>query len=270
MSLLPTRTSLSTHLRSSSSASLGVFLPAGLMAPHAERRTIDVLAESGTDLLEIGVPHRAPVLDGPVITSAYHEALGRGTRVRDVVDTVSHAASRASVVVMAYWESVARYGTRLFARDMKSAGAAGVMVVDLPDSVAGTWAAMLTKTGLSSPRLVPPHTADNELDEVCASASGWLYAPAAHEPTGYQGPVDLEGLARSVRRLRRASPLPVVSGIGISTPALARSVAPLVDGVMVGSPIVGALTSAGREAAAALVADFATAVSAPAEDSAHE
>ncbi|WP_330434633.1 tryptophan synthase subunit alpha [Streptomyces sp. NBC_00825] len=247
-----------------------MFLPAGLAAPPAERRTIDALSESGADLFEIGVPHRAPVLDGPVITSAYHEALDRGTRVRDVLSTVSHAASRAPVVVMAYWESVARYGPRLFARDMRSAGAAGIMVVDLPDSLAGTWAATLTETGLSCPRLVPPHTSDDALDEVCASASGWLYAPATHHPTGYQGPVDLEDLNRSVRRLRKASALPVVSGIGISTPALARAVAPLVDGVMVGSPIVGALTSAGREAAAALVADFATAVSAPAEDTSHE
>lgn len=190
--------------------------------------------------------------------------------MRDVLDTVSHAASRAPVVVMAYWESLALYGPRLFARDMRSAGAAGIMVVDLPCSLAGTWATTLAGIGLWCPRFVPAHTADDALDEVCASASGWLYAPATHEPTGYRGPVDLEGLARSVRRLRQASSLPVVTGIGISTPALARAVAPLVDGVMVGSPIVGALTSAGREAAAALVADFATAVSAPAEDATHE
>ncbi|MFE2936952.1 tryptophan synthase subunit alpha [Streptomyces sp. NPDC059278] len=246
-----------------------MFLPAGLTAPPAEQSTIDALSESGTDLFEIGVPHRAPVLDGPAITAAYHEALDRGTRVRDVLNTVSHAASHAPVVVMAYGESVARYGPRLFARDMRSAGAAGIMVVDLADSLAGTWAATLTETGLACPRLVPPQTA-GDLDEVCASASGWLYAPATHHPTGYRGPVDLEGLDRSVRRLRKASALPVVSGIGISTPALARAIAPLVDGVMVGSPIVGALASAGREEAAALVADFAAAVSAPAEDATHE
>ncbi|MDV9196045.1 tryptophan synthase subunit alpha [Streptomyces sp. Wh19] len=247
-----------------------MFLPAGLTAPPAERNTIDALSESGTDLFEIGVPHRAPVLDGPTITAAYHEALDRGTRVRDVLSTVSHAASHAPVVVMAYWESVAQYGPRLFARDMRSAGAAGIMVVDLADSLAGTWAATLTETSLACPRLVSPQTADDALDEVCASASGWLYAPATHHPTGYRGPVDLEGLARSVRRLREASALPVVSGIGISTPALARAIAPLVDGVMVGSPIVGALASAGREAAAALVAVFAAAVSASAEDATHE
>ncbi|MEU2131748.1 tryptophan synthase subunit alpha [Streptomyces sp. NPDC018352] len=248
---------------------MGIFLPAGLTAPLAERRTIDALAESGVGLFEIGVPHRTPVLDGPTITSAYHEALDRGTRVRDVLDTVSHAASRAPVVVMAYWKSVVRYGPRRFALDMKSAGAAGIMVVDLPDSLAGTWAVTLNETGLISPRLVPPHSADDALDEVCASASGWLYVPATDEPTGYQGPLDLVGLGRSVRRLRATSPLPVVSGIGISTPALARAIAPLVDGVMVGSPIVGALTSAGREAAAALVADFATAISASPREASH-
>lgn len=260
---LPASTPLDIQLRRPYT-SLGVFLPAGMTDSADEQRTIDALADSGVDLFEIGVPCRTPFLDDPVIASAYYEALARGTHVRDVLGTVSYASRRAPVVVMTYWESVALYGPRRFAREMKSAGAAGIMVVDLPDAQARIWSDTLAEAGLSSPRLVLPHTTDAALAQACATASGWLYAPAAaQESTGYQGPLDLAALARSVRRLRKASALPVVAGIGISTPALARAVAPLVNGVVVGSPIVGALAWTGREAAAGLVADFATAVGTP-------
>ncbi|MFD4942247.1 tryptophan synthase subunit alpha [Streptomyces sp. NPDC058409] len=265
---LPASTPLDIQLRRPYT-SLGVFLPAGMTESADEQRTIDALANRGIDLFQIGVPCPTPFLDGPVIASAYYEALARGTHVHDVLGTVSYASTRAPAVVMTYWESVALYGPRRFAREMKTAGAAGIMVVDLPDAQARIWSDTLAEAGLSSPRLVLPHTTDAALAQACATASGWLYAPAAQESTGYQGPLDLAALARSVRRLRKASALPVVAGIGISTPALARAVAPLVNGVMVGSPIVGALASTGRAAAAGLVADFATAVVTPVEKASH-
>ncbi|MFB7529821.1 tryptophan synthase subunit alpha [Streptomyces sp. NPDC056178] len=258
----PSTTALQAQLHRQS-ASLAVFLPAGLTDRAPERRTIDDLADSGLDVFEVGVPHRSPVLDGPTISAAYQQALARGTFVHDVLGTVSYAAMRAPVVVMTYWDPVALYGPRRFARDMMSAGAAGIMVVDLPRAQTRTWTNTLAEAGLTAPRLVPADTVDDDLAELCATASGWLYTPAATAPTGYQGALDLPRLARSVQRLRKASALPVVSGVGISTPDYARAVAPLVNGVVVGSPVVRALTSASLEAAASLVADFAAAVHTP-------
>ncbi|WDV34273.1 tryptophan synthase subunit alpha [Streptomyces sp. AD16] len=60
------------------------------------------------------------------------------------------------------------------------------------------------------------------MDLLARLASGWLYAPASTAPTGYRGPLDLDGLEASVRRLRSVTPLPVVAGVGISTPLWRR------------------------------------------------
>ena len=106
---------------------------------------------------------------------------------------------------------------------------------------------------------MPRHTADTDLATVAADASGWLYAPASTAPTGYRGPLDIPALADFTKRLRAAIPLPVVSGVGISTPALAARVAPLVDAVVIGTPVVRALTTA-PEQAPALTAAFAQAL----------
>ncbi|MFI6206247.1 tryptophan synthase subunit alpha [Streptomyces sp. NPDC051041] len=162
-------------------------------------------------------------------------------------------------MVMTYWEPVRRHGPERLARSLREAGAAGVMVVDLPDEEAGAWHRLTATLGLTAPRLALRATPPRQLAAIAAHASGWLYAPASAAPTGYRGPLDVPALAAAVRRLRRAGPLPVVSGVGISTPRRAADVAPLVDAVVIGTPVVRALTQ-GPGQAGELVASFAHAL----------
>ncbi|RSS97482.1 tryptophan synthase subunit alpha [Streptomyces sp. WAC02707] len=220
---------------------LGVFVPAGLHPARAERRQLDQIARAGADLFEIGLAHHDAGLDGPVIQAAYRRALSRGNVLARALRAVEHAAGLRPTVVMTYWDPVHRHGPEHLARLLADAGAAGAMVVDLPDDQAERWQAAAKDANLSTPRLVPRHLADTGLATVAAGASGWLYAPASTGPTGYRGPLDVPALADFTTRLRAASPLPVVSGVGISTPALAERVAPLVDAVVIGTPVVRAL-----------------------------
>lgn len=236
-----------------------MFVPAGLHPPTAEHRQLNQIAQAGADLFEIGLAHHDAGLDGPVIQAAYRRALSRGHILDRTLRAVEHAAGLRPTVVMTYWEPVSRHGPEHLARLFADAGAAGVMVVDLPDHQAERWQTAAKDVNLRTPRLVPRHTADTDLATVTADASGWLYAPASTAPTGYRGPLDIPALAEFTTRLRAARPLPVVSGVGISSPALAARVAPLVDAVVIGTPIVRALTSH-PEQATALTAAFAQAL----------
>ncbi|WP_434597408.1 tryptophan synthase subunit alpha [Streptomyces sp. A5-4] len=238
---------------------LGVFIPAGLHPPAAERRHIDALTRAGSGLIEIGLPSHSAPLDGPVIRAAYHQALRQGTDLARTLRAVEHAAGRAPTVVMAYWEPVQHEGPERLARACAAAGAAGVMVVDLPAYMAGRWRDATQDAGLCAPRLVPRHTSRPGLPSATAGASGWLYAPASTATTGYQGALDIPALGAFIQRLRASSPLPVVSGVGISTPGLAARVAPLVDAVVIGTPIVRALATDPAQAPS-LIASFARAL----------
>ena len=81
------------------------------------------MAESGADVIEIGLPYTDPLLDGPVIQAAVDRALAGGTRVTDVLRTVEAvAAGGVPVLVMTYWNPVDHYGVRRFARDLAAAG----------------------------------------------------------------------------------------------------------------------------------------------------
>ncbi|MBT2527561.1 tryptophan synthase subunit alpha [Streptomyces sp. ISL-99] len=236
-----------------------MFVPAGLHPPHVERLHLDQIARAGASLFEVGLAHHDAGLDGPVIKAAYRRALRRGNLLDHTLRTVEHAAGLRPTVVMTYWEPVSRHGPEHLARLFAVAGAAGVMVVDLPDHQAARWQAAAKDAGLHAPRLVPRHSTGTDLARVAAEASGWLYAPASTAPTGYNGPLDISALADFTEHLRAASPLPVVSGVGISTPALAARVAPLVDAVVIGTPIVRTLTT-DPDQAPALTAAFAQAL----------
>lgn len=231
-----------------------MFVPAGLHSPRAQRRQLDQIAQAGAGLFEIGLAHHDAHLDGPVIQAAYRRALSRGTVLARALRAVEHAASLRPTVVMTYWAPVSRHGPEHLARLFADAGAVGAMVVDLPDHQAERWQAAAKNANLHTPRLVPRHIADTDLATVAASASGWLYAPARTAPTGYRGPLDVPALADFTTRLRAASPLPVVSGVGISTPALAARVAPLVDAVVIGTPVVRTLMTAPEQAPASTAA----------------
>ncbi|GAA2657724.1 hypothetical protein GCM10009864_25300 [Streptomyces lunalinharesii] len=135
------------------------------------------------------------------------------------------------------------------------------MVPDLPFDQSAAWQQVTGSVGLLAPALVPRQVSRERLGEVAAAASGWLYAPASTGPTGYHGPLDTPALAQEVERLRAGSTLPIVSVIGVSTPAKAALVAPLVDAVIIGTPIVHALANAPHNAPR-LVAEFDDALAA--------
>lgn len=236
-----------------------MFVPAGLHPSTAERRHLDQIARAGADLFEVGLAHHDARLDGPVIQAAYHRALRRGDVLDRTLRAVEHATRLRPTVVMTYWEPVSRHGPERLARLFAEAGAVGVMVVDLPAHQVARWYDVARDVGLRTPRLVPRTAPDTGIPAAVAGASGWLYAPASTAPTGYRGPLDIPALAAFTQRLRAASPLPVVSGVGISTPDLAARVAPLVDAVVIGTPVVrGLATDPGQ--APALTAAFAQAL----------
>ncbi|MER0476969.1 tryptophan synthase subunit alpha [Streptomyces sp. Edi2] len=248
---------------------LGAFLPAGFPDPTASIDLLHAFVEHGTGILEVGVPTACAPLDGPVISAAYRHALQQGVGMAQVMSTIRHAAdSGAPVVVMSYWAPVVEYGIARFAQGLAEAGAAGAMIPDLPLREAAPWLAAARAAGIHTPQFAPRDADDGLLAHIATAASGWIYAPAAAAATGYRGGLDLAALDRFTTRLRAVTEHPVVAGIGISTPALARDVAPFVNGVVMGTPAVRPLLeqpgAIGAARATACVRAFADAVHATA------
>ena len=105
-------------------AALIAYLPAGFPTVDGGIEAVKAVLAGGADIVEVGLPHSDPVLDGPVIQTADDIALRGGVRIADVLRTVreAHAATGAPVLVMTYWNPVDRYGTERFAAELAEAG----------------------------------------------------------------------------------------------------------------------------------------------------
>jgi tryptophan synthase alpha chain len=205
------------------SKALVIYLMAG-----AETPDLAAAAEAGgADLVEIGFPFSDPLADGPVIRRAAERALAAGMRTQACLECLAETRGRVQVplVPMTYSSLLEAYGWERFAEDARAAGAASMIVADLP---AGQ------RPSLRRVQLVAPTSTDERLRIAAGATDGWLYLVTLTGTTGARSELS-PALAGLVDRARAATDKPLYAGFGISTPEHAAAAAALADGIVVGS-----------------------------------
>jgi tryptophan synthase alpha chain len=240
-------------------AALMPYLMGGYPSLEASAEAGEAAIDAGADLLELGMPFADPLADGPVIHAAGTEALAGGATPHGVLRVCERLSERAPVVLMVYANMVLAHGGEAFALRAAAAGAAGLIVPDLPHDEAGELRAACDAEGLALVPLVAPTTRPERVAEIGAAARGFIYAVSLAGTTGERQAL-AEGLADTVAGIRAASDLPVAVGFGISSAEQARSVAELADGVIVGSRIVRAAGEGGAAEVGRAVAELARAL----------
>ncbi|MEP6802730.1 MAG: tryptophan synthase subunit alpha [Acidobacteriota bacterium] len=216
-----------------------------------------VLEESGSDILELGVPFSDPIADGPVIQRAAARGLASATTLEAVLSTAARIRRETSLalVLFTYLNPLLRFGFERAAREARAAGIDGVLITDLPPDEAPAYQPVLRTGGLDTVFLVSPTSPPARMAAAGRLSSGFLYVVSRSGITGARGALSPD-LQETVRRARRNSGgLPLAVGFGISTPDAARQTARLADGVVVGSALVRAAEearSAGRPVAQAV------------------
>ncbi|MEV4439691.1 tryptophan synthase subunit alpha [Streptomyces sp. NPDC049577] len=231
--------------RAENRAALVGYLPAGFPTVDGGVQAMTAMLDGGCDVVEVGLPHSDPVLDGPVIQTADDIALRAGVKIADVIRTVGevHTATGAPILCMTYWNPVDRYGVERFAADLAAAGGAGCILPDLPVEESEIWRKAAEQHGLATVFVVAPSSRDERLAKITAAGSGFVYAASLMGVTGTRESVGNEA-QELVRRTRAVTDLPVCVGLGVSTPDHAAEVAQFADGVIVGSAFVKRLLDA--------------------------
>lgn len=223
---------------------------------------LEAAAMAGADALELGLPFSDPMMDGPVIQRASIEALAAGATPHGIVSALATAEIGVPVAVMTYYNLVARTGHRRMARLLAESNVAGAIVPDLPVDEAGEWLDEAAGAGIDAVLLAAPTTTDARLRQICERCRGFLYAVGLMGVTGER--TELAASAQEIaRRCKQATDLPVLVGVGITTPEQAVEVCSVADGVVVGSAVVHRLLDgAGPEGVAELVDAFRSALDA--------
>jgi tryptophan synthase alpha chain len=218
------------------------YFPVGYPAPDVSIDVIEALARGGADLIEVGVPFSDPLADGPVIQQATQVALRQGMTVARCLEAVAELRRRGvsvPLVLMGYYNPLLAFGLARLAAAASKAGADGFIVPDLPPEEAGDLEAALAAApgGLPLIRMLAPTTPANRMARVASGARGFVYLVSVTGITGARGALP-PGLPEFVARVRAHTRLPLCVGFGIATPAQARTVGQLADGIIVGSACV--------------------------------
>jgi len=236
--------------RAEDRAALIAYLPAGFPTVDGGIEAVKAVVAGGADVVEVGLPHSDPVLDGPVIQTADDIALRGGVRIADVMRTVreAHEATGAPILVMTYWNPIDRYGVERFTAELAEAGGAGCILPDLPVQESALWREHAGRHGLVTVFVVAPSSKDERIATITDAGSGFVYAASLMGVTGTRASVGAQA-QDLVRRTRATTELPVCVGLGVSDAAQAAEVAGFADGVIVGSAFVKRMLDAPDEAA---------------------
>jgi tryptophan synthase alpha chain len=242
--------------RAEGRAALMPYLVAGFPEADTSAAVADAYAESGADLVELGVPFSDPLADGPVIHAAATRALAAGTTLESALELCERIASAVPVVPMVYANMVLARGPAKFALLLADAGACGAIIPDLPLEEAGEVIESLSAAGLPLVLLVAPTTPPERRRRICFRADGFVYVVSDTRVTGERDELP-EGLGELVASVRAEAPAPVAVGFGIGSPEQAAAVGRIADGVIIGSRLVRAVAQAdGATAARDSVAAF--------------
>jgi tryptophan synthase alpha chain len=236
---------LFSELRRTGRKALMPFVTAGDPDLELTAAVIRELVGSGCSLCELGIPYSDPIADGPVIQASYTRALDAHVTVAGILGMLGRLTPglKAPIVTMVSYAIVYRHGLEAYATKAKAAGAAGLIVPDLPAAESADLAAICRREDLSLVQLITPTTPRDRALRIAERATGFIYYVSVTGITGERTQLPPQ-IVDNVAWLRGQTNLPICIGFGISRPEHVRMLAPVADGLIVGSAIVRRIAEA--------------------------
>jgi tryptophan synthase alpha chain len=227
--------------------------------------TAEVIREldrRGCTLCEVGIPYSDPIADGPVIQASYTRSLEKKIKLAAILEMLARVSREVTMplVAMVSYAIVHRHGLERFVADAKAAGVAGAIVPDLLVEESGELAAICQAADFSLIQLVTPTTPRERAVRIARASTGFLYYVSVTGITGERTELP-PSLLDSVAWLRKQTDLPICIGFGISQPEHVKRLAPVADGIIVGSALVRRVAEAATKPRSAVlqdVGDYAT------------
>ncbi|MDO5311380.1 MAG: tryptophan synthase subunit alpha [Clostridia bacterium] len=205
------------------------------------------MAESGADLIELGIPFSDPTAEGPTISSANMRALSGGVTTDKIFEMTERLKGRINIpmVFMTYANVVFSYGTERFCRRAAECGMSGIILPDVPYEEKEEFASVCRGEGLEFVSLIAP-TSHERIKMIAAEAEGFVYCVSSLGVTGVRSEIKTD-ISEMINAVKAVTEVPAAVGFGISTPEQAAHMAEKADGVIIGSAIVKIVEKYGRD-----------------------
>ena len=215
------------------------YITVGYPSIEATLKVVPLLADSGCDIVELGIPFSDPLADGVTIQKASFYALKNGVTTKICLEIAEELSQKVKIplVFMTYFNPVSCYGLEEFCSACSRSGINGLIIPDLPPDESSQLEAISRRQGLDLIYLLAPTSTEDRIRLVAERSGGFIYLVSVTGVTGTRDnlPSDLDKFVAKVRRLATQ---PLCVGFGISTPEQASQLAKTADGVIVGSRII--------------------------------
>ncbi len=222
------------------------YITVGYPTLDATLEIVPILAASGCDIIELGIPFSDPLADGATIQEASYRALQAGVTPKYCLELAKQLREKVDVplIFMTYYNPVLRFGLEPFCVACNQAGIDGLIIPDLPPDEGADLENFTKQHELDLIYLLTPTSTGERIRLVTEKSHGFVYLVSL---TGVTGPRESlpAGLEDFVSRVRKESNKPLCVGFGISTPEQASRVAKVADGVIVGSRLIQLICAEG-------------------------
>jgi tryptophan synthase alpha chain len=220
------------------------YVTVGYPDVEATLKAVSILAESGCDIVELGIPFSDPLADGVTIQQASFKALQAGITPKTCLDVAGQIRKmiKTPLIFMSYFNPIFSFGMDKFCAACSKSGVDGLIIPDLPPDEGHELGNITRSCGLDLIYLLAPTSPTERVELVAEKSSEFIYLVSVTGITGTRDnlPADLGGF---VARVRKATAKPLCVGFGIATPEQAKRVAAIADGVIVGSRIIQLMES---------------------------
>ena len=227
-----------------------ILMPFFMLGQFDQSTTLDLMDKAvcgGANYLELGIPHTDPLADGERLRTTAQKAINAGMTPKKAIEMIGKIKKQHKeipIYVLVYLNTLFGYGVDVFIKDVVEAGAAGLVVPDLPLEAQADLKKEFDFHTLNLIAFTSP-TLTNRIEDIVKSSSGFIYSVNYAGITGRceeDHVVDARAI-ENYKAIKKHTPVPVLSGFGIDGPESARLASYHADGVIIGSKICQILES---------------------------
>lgn len=227
---------------------LSVYCTAGYPRIGDTVAVIKALSEQGVDMIEIGIPFSDPVADGAVIQQSSTQALENGMSLALLLEQLREIRTLTSVplILMGYLNPILQYGPEAFLRQAKACGIDGFIIPDLPTrEYEQSYQSLFEQYGMSMIFLISPQTSAERIKEIDRLSNGFVYMVTTEGTTGARTGFSERNIHyfESIKAMGLRNP--VMAGFGIHDRSSFDTVCRYVNGAIVGSSFIKAISTPG-------------------------
>jgi len=220
---------------------LTVYFTAGYPKLDDTKTIICSLAESGANIIEIGIPYSDPLADGPVIQESGMAAIDNGMTLQVLFNQLTDIRTKTQVplILMGYFNQLLQYGVDKFLDDCVKTGIDGLIIPDLPlMEYEQFYKDKLTQRNISISFLITPQTEESRIHKVDALSTGFIYVVSDSSITGMKTGISNQQISYFERIKSLQLKTPQLIGFGISDRESYLTASKYANGAIIGSAFI--------------------------------